>query len=336
MKNRKTLRIGITPGDPSGIGPETALKAVNEIAGPEIIPVLIGGRLNIKKNYSSLAEDYTFISADSLEKELQPSKKYICELEYPAHHHRPGRGTVESALEALFCIDSAVDLWKKGLIDAVVTGPVHKGLIERAGVSFTGHTEYIAGRIGEDDPLMLMYSSDYRVILATTHIPLSEVTRSLDKDRLKKIITEGFRAIETIDGAAGTVALCGLDPHCGDEGAIGVFDTEVTLSAAGELRQEGFPLTGPLAADTLFIPDNWKKYSLAVAMYHDQGMIPFKMLSFEKGVNVTAGLSITRTSPDHGTAFDLAGKGTALYSSMKEAILLARDIEQKKRMKTGN
>lgn len=330
MKKEKTLRIGITPGDPAGIGPEIALKAVNDInstGDSGIIPVLIGGIDNFRRNYSSLAESYEIITPDVLESEPDPSKKYICPLEYKQGIHKPGKGTVESAAESLFYINNAVDLWKSGLIDAIVTGPVHKGLIERSGTPFAGHTEYIADRINEKDPLMLMYSPDYRVLLATTHIPVSQVAERLTKDYLIKIIKKGYESFCTIDDSPGQIAVCGLDPHCGDDGSIGTFDTEITTRTIETLKQEGVPLTGPVSADTLFLPEKWKTFSLAIALYHDQGMIPFKILAFEKGVNVTLGLSITRTSPDHGTAFDLAGKGSAIYSSMKEAILLARDLE---------
>ena len=229
--------------------------------------------------------------------------------------------------ESLNYLHHALNLLKNNALDAIVTGPVSKGYIEKSGTPFTGHTEYIADYFNEKNPVMMMFSQKYRVIVATTHIPVSEINNMINQAYLLNVIKKGHNSIKQIDGTHIKIAITGLDPHCGDEGAIGNFDAEITLRAVLSAREAGINIEGPFAADTLFIADTWKKYNLVIAHYHDQGLIPFKMLAFDNGVNVTLGLSVTRTSVDHGTAYDIAGKGKANFSSMVEAIKLAYRLE---------
>ena len=257
-------------------------------------------------------------------------KKYLYDVHLDLPEPVPGRGSPETGREALACIDAALGLWSSGAIDAVVTGPVSKSLIDKSGVPFSGHTEYIAAKIGGGDPFMMMFSEKYRVLLASTHVPVSDIMRHIDHERLVKVIREGYDSISMIDGGDVKLAIAGLDPHCGDDGAIGTFDRDVTSHAVMSARGQGIPIEGPFAADTLFVPGTWERYNLVIAHYHDQGLIPFKMLAFDNGVNVTLGLPIVRTSVDHGTAFDIAGKNTARWSSMTEAILLAKRLAEKR------
>lgn len=321
MARNVPLKIGITIGDPAGIGPEITAKAVNSLEGSGIIPVVIG-RKDIY--YSGLIHDRVQLTqcvySDNLKSINYPSFVHI-NTSYPLPV--PGRGTVETGAESLKYIDAAIDLWKKGLIDAVVTGPVSKGLIESSGTPFSGHTEYIAAAIGESDPLMMMYSPQYRVLLVTTHLPVSRISGSVTLEKILSTVRRGAEAMRSIDGMEPVIAISGIDPHCGDNGSIGNFDRDVTAKAVSLLRDEGINIEGPFSADTLFMPDKWKKYSFIVVHYHDQGLIPFKMLAFDNGVNVTLGLSIVRTSVDHGTAFDIAGKNIAGFSSLVEAVKLA-------------
>ncbi len=319
---REVLKLGITAGDPAGIGPEVALKAINALNDNSIIPILIGRSSLLEKIYPDLFFDYVRTQHTV----PQPGKKYLHDIPLDLPIPMPGAGTADTGKEALACIDAAIDLWRAGGIDAVVTAPVSKSLIEKSGVPFTGHTEYIAGKIGERGPLMMMFSEKYRVLLASTHVPVSGIMDGLGLDRLLTVIRAGYESIRSIDGGAVKLALAGLDPHCGDDGAIGTFDRDVTARAVATARDEGIPIDGPFAADTLFIPAAWERYSLVIAHYHDQGLIPFKMLAFDKGVNVTLGLSMVRTSVDHGTAFDIAGKNMAQWSSMTEAIRLAKKL----------
>lgn len=323
---KRVLNVGITAGDPAGIGPEVALKAINALSNESIIPVLIGRKPVLEKNHPDLFAGYEIFDTRS---RPVSGKKYLYDVPLDLPVPAPGAGSGDTGREALVCIDAAIDLWKSGVIGAIVTGPVSKGLIEKSGVPFTGHTEYIAARTG-GSPLMMMFSEKYRVLLVTTHIPVSEIIRHVDCERILDVIRAGHEAMRKIDGGSVRLAITGLDPHCGDDGAIGGFDREVTARAVDDARAAGVPVEGPFAADTLFIPSNWQRYNLVIAHYHDQGLIPFKMLAFDRGVNVTLGLPLVRTSVDHGTAFDIAGKNRAGWNSMTEAILLAERLEGKR------
>jgi 4-hydroxythreonine-4-phosphate dehydrogenase len=323
---RTDVLVGITIGDPAGIGPEVALKAAVELHGAHVMPVVIGRNEVLRRYYAEYLGPFTVVkSLDPQEFKAAPGTCYIYDVELSLPVPRPGGRSPETGLESKTYIDTAIRLWREKHIDAIVTGPVSKEMIATPGLHFTGHTEYLAECIGEDHPGMMMYSPEYRVLLATTHCPLEKVRGSIDADVLLRAIQMGHRAIAGIDGAVGKIkmAIAGLDPHCGDGGAIGTFDSEVTARVVKRARDLGIDIEGPYSADTLFLPDRWRRYNLVIAQYHDQGLIPFKMLAFDTGVNITVGLSLVRTSVDHGTAFDIAGKGIASHSSMKEAIVLA-------------
>ncbi len=327
---KEALKIGITLGDPAGIGPEVALKAIENAGLHEnIIPVLIGRKEILSELYSPLFKDY--LSAD-LSGNLSSGKKYIFNVKSDSGIPLPGRGNINTGRESLNYIDAAVKLWKEKKIDAMVTGPVSKELIEKSGTRFSGHTEYIADKINEPDPYMMMFSENFRVLLISTHIPISQVCGNSSFEKIFKTISTGYKYIKAIDGMEPKIAIAGLDPHCGDGGAISSFDGEITLKAVVKAISKGIDVEGPVSADSLFRPEVWKKYNLVIAHYHDQGLIPFKMLAFNDGVNVTLGLSITRTSVDHGTAFDKAGKGTAGFESMTNAINLCYKLETGRRM----
>lgn len=309
------LRIGITTGDPAGVGPEIALRALDEYRENGVACVLIGRREVYEAHHPGALRGYA-----------SDGRKVFHNVPAPYPIPEPGKGTVDTGAESKAYIDEAISLWRAGEIDAMVTGPVNKSLIERTGIHFTGHTEYIAEAIGEKDPLMLMFSPQFRVLLVTTHVPLERVAQSITGERILQVIMKGHEAARFFDGGEVRIAVAGLDPHCGDEGAIGTFDRDVTAGAIARAREQGIRVEGPFAADTLFMPGRWERYNLVIAQYHDQGLIPFKVLAFDRGVNATIGLSIVRTSVDHGTAFDIAGKGIAQHTSMIEAISLARRL----------
>ncbi len=327
----RALRVAVTCGDPAGIGPEVALKAVHELNNPDILPVIIGRSSVVQTHYNALTGGMEFISPEKLQG-IAPGGRYLCDISADFPLPTLGNGTPDTGEESLLYVDTALRLWQEGKVDALVTGPVSKSLIERSGTPFTGHTEYIADFLGEDDPFMMMYDRQYRVLLATTHLPLDRVREQVDRERLLKVFSVGYESIRSIDGAGKpiTIAVTGLDPHCGDGGAICHFDDAVTSPAVEDARARGIPVEGPFAADTLFMPEKWRRYSLVVVHYHDQGLIPFKMVAFDRGVNVTLNLSITRTSVDHGTAFDIAGTDRASHTSMAEAIRVAAMLESKK------
>ncbi len=332
------IRLGITMGDPAGIGPEIITRTLLSEDLENTVPVVIGSARVLERYYPDALKVLLVVqSPEGIHAGQRPANKpgYLFDIPSPHPLPTPGNGTVYTGAESRTYIDAAIDLWKRGLIDALVTGPVSKSFIEKSGHPFTGHTEYIAEAIGETDPFMMMFSPEYRVILATTHLPLAMVEHAINTERLLKTIMTGHDAISAIDGKNATIAITGLDPHCGDEGAIGDFDKRVTREAVFRARERGISIEGPFAADTLFLPERWKKYSLVVAQYHDQGLIPFKMLAFDSGVNVTLGISMIRTSVDHGTAYDIAGKGTAGHSSLLEALKLASRLVRNKQGKPG-
>ncbi len=316
------LRIAITTGDPAGIGSEVALKSIPGINSQTHIPILIGRKEIYEAHFPDLFRNFSII--EDIDGSL-PAEKAPFFYNVPQQYQIPqlGKGTTETGIESKAYIDTALSLWKSGKVNALVTGPVSKSLIEKSGTHFTGHTEYIADAIGEKAPLMMMFSEKYRVLLTTTHIPLNDVTGQVSMERLLYVMENGYKSIKSIDGDSIRIAVAGLEPHCGDEGAISTFDEEVTKKAVLDAQLHGIPIQGPFAADTLFLQQKWSQYNLIIAQYHDQGLIPFKMLAFDSGVNVTLGLSIVRTSVDHGTAFDIAGKDRAHYQSMVEAFNLA-------------
>jgi 4-hydroxythreonine-4-phosphate dehydrogenase len=331
---KRALKIGVTAGDPAGIGPEVSLKAINSIRDRTIIPVLICRRRVLEELYAGIFSGYETIDACSNGQgpaALRAGRRYVCDVPLNLPMPVPGNGSAATGLESLAYVDRAVDLWKSGAIDAIVTAPVSKGHIEKSGTPFTGHTEYIADRIGERAPYMMMYSRKYRVLLATTHLPVSRIRESITEELLLGVMRAGYDCIRSIDRGGVSLAIAGLDPHCGDDGAIGDFDRDVTLRAVERARLGGIPILGPFSADSLFIPSTWKRYNLVIAHYHDQGLIPFKMLAFDRGVNVTLGLSIVRTSADHGTAYDIAGTNRSGFASMAEAIRLAKRLVMSRR-----
>ncbi len=318
-KHLQNVRIGITLGCPAGVGGEVTLKALPRIES-SISVVLIGRKSILESHYPSFMSDLSipFFNADNPSD--VPVSFYNIESNFPVPEL--GKGNLDTASESISYIDASIELWKQGLIDAVVTAPVHKGLIEKSGLKFMGHTEYFAEKINEPDPVMMMYSEKFAVVLVTTHYKIADIPKLVTAEKIESTIRTADSALRKIRGRKPKIALAGLDPHCGDNGAIGTFDTEVSARVVEKLKNE-IDVSGPYSADTLFMKSKWEQYDVAIAHYHDQGLIPFKILAFDKGVNVTLGLSLVRTSVDHGTAYDIAGKNTAGCQSMVEAVDLA-------------
>lgn len=322
MKTEKYLRnvrIGITLGCPAGVGGEVTLKALPHIENG-ISVVLIGRKSVLDNHYPHLMSSFDIPLFNSENSSDVPVSFYDIESDLPVPEL--GNGNLDTAKESISYIDASIDLWRRGLIDAVVTAPVHKGLIEKSGLKFMGHTEYFADKINENDPVMMMYSEKLSVVLVTTHYKIADIPKLVTAEKIESTIRTANDALKKIRGKNPKIALAGLDPHCGDNGAIGTFDSEVSARVVEKLKGE-IDVSGPFSADTLFMKSKWEKFDVAIAHYHDQGLIPFKILAFDKGVNVTLGLSLVRTSVDHGTAYDIAGKDMAGYQSMVEAVDLA-------------
>jgi 4-hydroxythreonine-4-phosphate dehydrogenase len=214
-----------------------------------------------------------------------------------------------------------------GVFDAMVTGPVHKGIINEGGINFTGHTEYLAERTGGNMPVMMLATPGLRVALVTTHLPLAKVPESITTERLSQIIEVLHRELITHFGISEPVIMvCGLNPHAGEDGHLGREEIETITPVLNHYREKGWNIQGPLPADTLFVPDKLKQADAVLAMYHDQGLPVLKHMGFGRAVNVTLGLPIIRTSVDHGVALDLAGSGKANPGSLEYAIAVATEM----------
>ena len=288
--------VAITVGDPSGIGPEIAVKAARD---PRVIAVCVP-RLYGPHTARDLAA-------------------------FPA-----GRVSPESARTAYDAIVRAVEDARQGRVSAIATAPVNKEAFAAAGLKWLGHTDLLADLCGVENVAMLFWSDRLRVVLATVHIPLADVPRSLTRARLLAVIQLTARSLPMFGIAAPRIAVAGLNPHAGENGVLGHEDRDVIAPAVAEARTAGLDVTGPLPADTLFVRAARGEFDVVVAAYHDQGLVPVKLLAFGRAVNVTLGLPIIRTSVDHGTAFDIAGQGVADEGSLVEAILLAAKLADAK------
>jgi 4-hydroxythreonine-4-phosphate dehydrogenase len=307
MPGAATPTIAVTTGEPAGIGPELAAALLGEPWPARI--VLVGDRdLLTHRGGRPVAE------ANLLHVPL-------------AVPSMPGRLETANARYVLALLDAALEGCASGRFDAIVTAPVHKGVINDAGVPFTGHTEYLAERTGAPLPVMMLTGGGLRVALATTHLPLSAVSAALTGERLAtvlRILDADLRGKFGI--AAPRILVCGLNPHAGEGGHLGREEVEVIEPTLRALQAEGLQLTGPVPADTAFLPERLAGHDAVLAMYHDQGLPVLKRAAFGHGVNVTLGLPVIRTSVDHGTALDLAGTGRADPGSLREALRLAIEL----------
>jgi 4-hydroxythreonine-4-phosphate dehydrogenase len=307
MPGAATPTIAVTTGEPAGIGPELAAALLGEPWPARI--VLVGDcDLLTHRGGRPVAE------ANLLHVPL-------------AVPSMPGRLETANARYVLALLDAALEGCASGRFDAIVTAPVHKGVINDAGVPFTGHTEYLAERTGAPLPVMMLTGGGLRVALATTHLPLSAVSAALTGERLAtvlRILDADLRGKFGI--AAPRILVCGLNPHAGEGGHLGREEVEVIEPTLRALQAEGLQLTGPVPADTAFLPERLAGHDAVLAMYHDQGLPVLKRAAFGHGVNVTLGLPVIRTSVDHGTALDLAGTGRADPGSLREALRLAIEL----------
>lgn len=311
--NRK-ITIGITMGDPNGIGPEVIVKSLNEL--PEYKDhdfecVIYGSREVMDK-----AADIS--GCGSLSARIRECGNFSL------RDLRPGEITWAAGSVSLECISTAATDAMESIIDAIVTAPISKEAIHRTGSSYPGHTEMLRDLTGAAHPVMMFDGGPFRVALVTIHIPLSLVPENITTDNVLKTIRVCREDLENkFNIRSPKIAVCGLNPHAGESGAFGREEIEHITPAILTARNEGIDVSGPYPADTLFYRAMQKKWDVIIAMYHDQGLVPFKMQAFDKGVNVTLGLPVIRTSPDHGTAYDIAWKGIADPGSMREAVRLA-------------
>jgi 4-hydroxythreonine-4-phosphate dehydrogenase len=303
--------IGITMGDPSGIGPEIILKSIFCSEIQSTCSFVIYGDSEVLKEAKKLTginNDLKIMSVTNLDK----------------NDLRIGIPSAEGGQASILYIREAVKHALKGIIDAIVTAPISKESIHLAGSSYPGHTEMLKDITGARNVAMLFEGGEFRVVLVTIHCALSEVPKLITQDRVFNAIELTHSSlVELFDIPSPKIAVCGLNPHAGESGIFGNEETEYIIPAVRRATDLGIDVIGPLPADTIFYRARQGIWDAVISMYHDQGLIPFKMLSFEDGVNVTLGLPIIRTSPDHGTAFDIAWEGKANPSSMIAAIKVA-------------
>jgi 4-hydroxythreonine-4-phosphate dehydrogenase len=316
--------IAITLGDPGGIGPEVALKAARAARAEGIPVVLVGNPTVWVETGTTLGMPYEGLVLDEADGLLS--------LPRPAADTFPARPTAEGGALALAAIARAVDGCLAGEFAAVVTAPISKESIHLAGSPFPGHTELLAARAGAGHVAMLLVREHglehpLRVGLVTIHVPLREVAALVTAARVRTTLATVHAALVRDWGLERPrLALLGLNPHAGDGGVLGREELDVLAPALETARADGLDVAGPFPADAFFGRGAWRRFDATVACYHDQGLAPFKALAMGGGVNVTAGLPFVRTSPDHGTAFDLAGQGEADPSSMVEAVRLAAEL----------
>ncbi|MBK7935617.1 MAG: 4-hydroxythreonine-4-phosphate dehydrogenase PdxA [Lewinellaceae bacterium] len=322
------ITIGISCGDINGIGLEVILKALAiKKAGPAFRIIIYGSTKVVAYHKNIITqENIQFHSVQTASEALMDRINVInC---WPDNVNITlGKPTDLSGTCAFQALERAVKDLKAEEIDALVTAPINKKAMQMANFPFVGHTEYITSEFKAKDSLMLMVSDGLRVGVVTSHLPLRDVAAAVTKEKVLRkilILAETLRIDFNIHKP--TIAVLGLNPHAGDEGAIGDEDDKIVRPAIDEAREKGVLVFGPFPADGFFGSGQYHKFDGILAMYHDQGLVPFKTLSFGAGVNYTAGLAAVRTSPDHGTAYDIAGKGEADESSLIKALYLAADI----------
>lgn len=320
--------IGITLGDYNGVGPEIIIKTFtdNRIF-KYCTPVLYGSTrvLNFYKKLYNLDEFHYQTIRDLSEKHLKRLNVFNCWDEETLTE--PGKDSTTAGKYALVALERATKDLKEGVIEALVTAPINKNNMQSEGFKFMGHTDYLADAFKTNDYLMTFVSGNLKFGVATDHIPLSQVSSAITKELLaSKIQILEKSLINDFGIGKPKIAVLGLNPHAGEDGLLGSEETNVIKPLIKELKEKGKIISGPYPADGFFGKESYKKFDAVLAMYHDQGLIPFKAMAFDTGVNFSAGFPKIRTSPDHGTAYDIAGKNKANESSFREAVYLALQL----------
>jgi 4-hydroxythreonine-4-phosphate dehydrogenase len=321
-------RVGITMGDLNGIGPEVVIKALGDNRILNIITPVLYGSARVISFYKKLLniEEFNYTQVKT-KGQLAHRNINVVNCWEDVIEINPGKSSKEGGAAALASLKCACEELKEGHLDALVTAPVDKKSIHSEEFPFKGHTEFLTQYFGASQSLMFMVSDTLKVGLVTEHVPLNEVSSLLTKERLEaKILLMENSLRKDFGITKPKIAVLGLNPHAGDNGLVGQEDEQIIKPAINEFRNKGKLVWGPFPADGFFGSGQHANFDGVMAIYHDQGLIPFKTIAFENGVNFTAGLSIVRTSPDHGTAFSIAGKNQASEISMREAIYRAGDI----------
>lgn len=321
-------RIGITLGDLNGIGPEVVIKALTDNRLLSMITPVVYGSTRVLSYYRKLMsmEEFNY-SQVKTKGQFFPKAVNVVNCWEEAIEIVPGQPSKQAGRGALLALKQVVEDAKEGMLDAIVTGPIDKNTIHGEDFPYRGHTEYLTEAFGAGESLMLMVGNNLRVGLVTEHVSIKEVASLITKERVElKIRLLEMSLKKDFLISKPKIAVLGLNPHAGDEGLLGSEENEVIRPVIADLKNKGKVIFGPFPADGFFAAHQHLKYDGVLAMYHDQGLVAFKTLAFEDGVNFTAGLPVVRTSPDHGTAYNIAGKNMADESSLRQAINTACDI----------
>lgn len=332
QENEKA-RIGITHGDINGIGYEVIIKALSDQRMLELCTPIIYGNSKVASYHKKMLSVAEF-NLNLIKKADMaiPKRAHIINVVENEVKIDIGKPTAIAGELAYLALERAVEDYKAGMLDAIVTGPIQKSTIQSNQFSFPGHTEYFGNRFNSQDYLMFMVGPGIRIGVATGHIPLSDVASQLSSEMLLKKITIMNHSLKKDFGITSPkIALLGLNPHAGDDGLLGKREKEVLIPTIQQAQGKGMNVFGPYPADGFFGSGHYNQFDGILAMYHDQGLIPFKLLSFDEGVNFTAGLTVIRTSPGHGTGYDIAGTDSASCNSFRKAIFLATEILNNRR-----
>ncbi len=323
--------IAISMGDPGGIGPEIILKSLSEASTENSVPLIFGNESVIRYYANSMGKAVDLNVIDSAADTQEDRINLINCTDFSSEDIKPGTLNAINGRAAMESIAAGIETCLSGEAKAIVTAPISKEAISLAGYNVPGHTEFLAKKTDTENVLMMLVSGSFRVALATIHIPLKDVPAQITADNLKKRLGILHNSLIYDFGLVKpSIAVFGLNPHSGDGGVIGREEKEIIEPVVTELAESGLGVSGPFAADGFFGKRLHDRYDAVFATYHDQGLIPFKALTFGKGVNFTAGLPIIRTSPDHGTAFDISGKNVADHGSFTAAYQLAVELAQKR------
>lgn len=327
-RENNPIRIGITIGDINGIGPEVIIKALKDARIlSDCTPIIYGSTKTMSYHKKALnEEEFTYQSCKTAE-DASPKKINIVNVWNDEIKFELGSITETGGKYAYLSLEKATEDLATNKIDILVTAPISKEAIIKAGFQFPGHTEYLAHLSGVDEALMVMVSPNLKVALVTSHIALKDVSKALTKEKVYAKIKALENSLKKDFGIIRPkIAVLGLNPHAGENGKMGTEESEAISPAIQQAKNENILAFGPYPADGFFGSNLLNQFDGILAMYHDQGLTAFKALAFDEGVNYTAGLPIVRTSPDHGTAFDIAGKNKASGQSFRSAIYLAMDV----------
>lgn len=327
MEERK-IRVGITHGDINGIGYEVILKAFSDPTMLELCTPVVYGSPKVAAYHRKAMDIQTNFSIINAASEIQDGRLNIMNCIDDELKVELTKPTPEAGQAALAALERAMGDYQEGLFDVLVTAPINKHTIQSDTFHFPGHTEYIEQRVGEGQKaLMILLKNDFRVALVTGHLPVSEISHELSKELIQEKMAIFHRSLKYDFGIdSPRIAVFSLNPHAGDNGLLGKEEQNIIIPAIKEMTAKGIQCFGPYPADGFMGSGNYMHFDGILAMYHDQGLAPFKALAMDEGVNFTAGLPIVRTSPAHGTAYDIAGKGIASEDSFRQAVYVAIDV----------